>query len=130
MTPDEAAWVRTNAWRKHHRSTYREIPAFYTSCACLSGPCGACDRGDHHRCMSRDRAPIPSPAAYVTDRNGFVSNAANVCPDVWMVDRTCRWVCPCDCRTTESAPTQAAPGRPRRSSSPATAVQLDLFSTV
>ena len=115
MTPEQAEWVRAVVWRSWHHD---RATSYYSTCACEWGTCGACDRGDHHQCVHRDRAPVPSPAAYVCDRKGFVSNAANVSPDVWLVDRTCRWICPCGCRAS-------APATDPR---PAVLVgQLDLF---
>jgi hypothetical protein len=115
VTPKEAEWVRAVVWRSWHHD---RTPACYSTCACQWGTCGACERGDHHRCVHRDRGPVPSPEAYVCDRKGFVTNDANISPVVWLVDRTCRWICPCGCRDT-------APTDPR----PAALVggQLDLF---
>lgn len=139
MTDDEAAWVREHVWPKVMRQAYRDIPAYFHHCACQWGPCGACERGRHDRCIHGPNGyqPFPSDECSITNRKWQVlalpepfkhparsatgwhqQSAANV----WLADRRCVWSCPCECRAEaadEPQPILLVPSRPLRRLDPA-----------
>lgn len=108
MTPREAEWVRSQVWSAAMRKTFREVPAFRTSCPCLSGPCQRCQAGQHDKCDRRE--PLPCVETFITDRSERVVYFAEPyqhptfsatgahhtrAAQVWLADRRCRYLCPC-----------------------------------
>ncbi|MFF0526571.1 DUF6248 family natural product biosynthesis protein [Actinomadura nitritigenes] len=110
MTETAAAWVREHAWTSAMRKTFASTPGFFTACACqYSG--GECRHGD--RCHRRE--PLVIPIGSVMQRGGEYTalhpepyqhptptatgpqHTAHA--QVWYADRTCRWVCDCECHT-------------------------------
>jgi Family of unknown function (DUF6248) len=89
MNPETAAWVRTFAWRDHHRTTTTEIPTFYRQCACQGGPCGHCTHNRHHACTHEHHPPAEHPAAYLTNPRG------HVLAEIWETGHHHTWTCPC-----------------------------------
>ncbi|SNS80592.1 Lsr2 family protein [Actinomadura mexicana] len=110
MTDADAAWIRDNVWPPAMRRTFGEVPGFFVACACqYSG--AECRHGD--RCHRRE--PLTLPLGAVFQRGG---EHAAIHPEpyrhptptatgpkrtrhaqVWYADRTCRWVCDCECHT-------------------------------
>lgn len=144
MRPDEAAWVRDNAWTKTMRQTYQQVPAHFTHCACQLGICGACSSGRHKHCPHKQYAPFPSPECYITTKRqqvlaipgGFVHPERTAtgwhrggAAMVWLVDRRCVWVCPC-CGVLEPQPVTLVPTGTRRRADPEGQTALfDRFTT-
>lgn len=127
-TPDEAAWIREHAWTGAMRKTHREVPGFYTTCACQYGMTTWCQIGQHDRChratpqISHETVVCKPggtyPALFAEDFEHpdctSVTGPHSTCLAlVWLADRVCRWVCPCACHTAPAAP-----------------VQLDIFAEV
>ncbi len=119
MTPEQAAWVRENVWTGSMRKTYREVPGFFQRCACESGRTSWCVEGKHGRCHRA--TPMPHYETVITTKSEQVTEfaASFTHPTVsatgwrcervamvWLADRVCRWVCPCECHT---APAGAGP---------------------
>lgn len=114
MTPDEAAWVRENAWTGAMRKTFREVPGFYLTCACQwsNGPCNPSSGPPWHDTCHLG-TPIPDYETIIGTRGGVgvaafaqpyrypTASATGWHPShlamVWLADRACRWACPCDC---------------------------------
>lgn len=114
MTPVEAAWVRENVWTPAMRKTYRDTPGYFAGCACeygltswcQHGQCDRCHRATPQRsaetviCGPGGETPLhfSEPYEHITDiyatRPLHTSHAL-----VWLADRVCRWVCPCDCHS-------------------------------
>lgn len=91
---------------------YAKVP-----CACLWGICGHCSSGRHEKCVRHAWGPAGSTSGegWVTNRKAQVVTHEGRHVQVWLADRTCRWICPCtDC----PAELLQAPAKP---------VQLDLF---
>jgi hypothetical protein len=112
MSPWEAAWVQDNVWTPAMRKTHREIPAAATSCPCQFGPSSYCLNGRCGDCRPADG--YPSLEGYITSRTDqvrfFGEEFEHPTPSatgaqrtraaqVWLTDRACRWVCPCDCHS-------------------------------
>lgn len=156
MTPEQAEWVRENAWTPSMTKLYGEMPGYFTLCHCqaIGSPCKNAGQPRHDICHLG--APLPAPETYIVTRRGGVagfaepythpsvsatgwrhSNAAMV----WLADRVCAWSCPCqDCghprgsaHASENHPhrqlptTPPKPRRPRRRRPPAGAVPLPGF---
>ncbi|MFF4412146.1 DUF6248 family natural product biosynthesis protein [Streptosporangium sp. NPDC001559] len=133
MTAAEAVWVREHAWTGAMRKTYKEVPGFYTRCACeWSGPCLNDPRrpGVHETCHMG--TPIYNYETIISVRGG-VGVAAFKQPYryptasatgwhlsplamVWIADRRCRWqcTCPCDHRRDVAHAPECNPMRPIR----------------
>lgn len=75
-----------------------QIPA----CACQWGPTAHCHHGGHGRCQAHE---VVTCETYLTYADGTVVLDSGPV-EVWLADRTCRWVCSCTCHTTQ--PVQAA----------------------
>jgi hypothetical protein len=131
MTPDEAAWVRANAWTGAMRKTYREVPAFYTTCACQASATAWCQTGGHDKCGRGE--PLPTSLTVIVRRDGGVAHFAapyahphrtatgmhcHAFAEVWLAGHVCAWRCRCpdDCHNQPVVPEPAAPE------------QLDLFA--
>ncbi|MFI6485220.1 DUF6248 family natural product biosynthesis protein [Nonomuraea sp. NPDC050663] len=113
MTPVEASWVRKHAWTQAMRRCWKDTPAYYSSCSCQYGECVSCRDGKHRHC-SRGYA-LRRTETMITDRRGralylpdYYTHPSNVSAtgpartnvaQVWLADRTCRWLCPCPCRS-------------------------------
>lgn len=118
-TPQAAAWIRKHAWTQPMRKQYREVPAFFRTCACQSGPTHWCGTDRHDRCHraepQRTTAAIvcgpdgitalafPEPYEHPTDDSATEPQHEHAA-FVWLADRVCRWVCPCDCHAAVAAP--------------------------
>lgn len=99
MIPDQAAWVRANAWTPEMRRQPYMIPGTGTAtydhalaaslCDCMVGICAGCRDGRHEFC---DRRKIrPRPEWWITNLPlDYVRPTA-----VWYADRACRSLCPC-----------------------------------
>ncbi len=103
MTPEQAAWVREFAWPA---SWQRSDLADVTRCPCQRGISADCVAGRHGRCV----AGVPRVETYIRDVHGRITHlpelprhpamtALGPChtraAQVWLADRTCRWLCPC-----------------------------------
>lgn len=113
MTPDAAAWIRDKVWTPAMRKQFAEVPGFYLSCACQWGLTTYCREGNHDRCHRAEplrsdmtsilrrggthSAHFREPYAHKTDTSATGPKYTTVA-QVWLADRVCRWVCPCDCR--------------------------------
>lgn len=127
MTADQAAWVRDHAWTNRMRKTYygdpgknNGTPGLYTHCDCQAGLTHWCQTNAHRKCHRA--TPLTGPATWIVSRAGYVMEFAEpyahhstldsieVGPAhnaaVWLADRICRWVCPCDCHSAPAAPLQ------------------------
>lgn len=118
MTPEQAAWVREHAWTKAMARTFQESPGFYLKCACQRGTTWYCANGKCGRCHRAKPGP-PDWEDVICDKTGnrplyFATPYQHPTPSitgdrrervaqVWLADRTCRWVCSC--------PHHAQPGR-------------------
>lgn len=69
-------------------------------CPCQWGLSAYCLHGQHDRC--RSDIPTAYPETWVTDAAGRVWGLDYAQVQVWLADRVCRWVCPCDCHATTS----------------------------
>jgi hypothetical protein len=127
FTAERAAWIREHAWTGAMRKEHREVPLAYQRCACQSGLTHWCQTGRHDRCHratpqrtaaaticrrgGMEAAHFLEPYAHKTDTSAtgprFETTAM-----VWLADRVCRWVCPCDCGHLAPAPAEAAPAAP------------------
>ncbi|WP_067828365.1 hypothetical protein [Actinomadura kijaniata] len=111
LTDAVAAQIRETAWTPAMRRSYRDLPGYWTSCACQWG-CPACERGDHHRCPRHE--PLRRPMGHVM-RTGGTHAAHHAEPhqhptptatgpkhttqaQVWLADHACAWECRCGCR--------------------------------
>jgi hypothetical protein len=128
VTPDEAAWVRANAWTGSMRKTYREVPAFFTTCACQASASSWCQTGGHDKCGRG--TPLPTAPTVIVRRDGGVAYfptpyehpgqsatgpQRHSYAEVWLASHVCAWLCPCP----DGCHTRPAP--------PAEPVQLGLF---
>ncbi|MFB4312901.1 DUF6248 family natural product biosynthesis protein [Actinomadura sp. 21ATH] len=121
FTDDRAAWIREHAWPAAMRRTYGDTPGIYTGCPCQSGPSTWCETGRHDRCGRGE--PLRSVATYICSRGGdhpatfrepyaHKTDCSATVPQhtnlaqVWLADRVCRWICPCDCHTAPAGPQQ------------------------
>lgn len=123
-TPDQAAWIRDHAWLPRMRNTFLTAVGFYSSCLCQNGRSHNCGRGRHDLCIGTlanwhtiicrpDGTVAQFPTSYAHPTGSATGPQYEHAAFVWLADRVCRWVCPCDCHT---APPE--PGPP---------LQLDLF---
>lgn len=112
MTEEAAAWVREHVWRDGV-PTFR--PAMADRCRCEWGLSPACKHGQHGKCSLAERPVYEWETIVGGRRRGFpepyehpvrVGPGAGFRPDlpvyvhtpyVWLADRMCRWMCPCDC---------------------------------
>lgn len=110
-TAGEAAWIRGHAWTPAMRRTHRTVPGLTSTCACQSGLTSWCWHDQHGRCHRA--APLgdvhtficgpdgetvlsfPQPYTHPTDT--ATGPRRTYAAQVWLADRVCRWVCPCDC---------------------------------
>jgi hypothetical protein len=113
MGPEQAAWIRDNAWVGAMRKTYGEVPGYYEHCACEYGLSGWCEAGQCGRCAGGDfraspqtyicrRRPVDVPAHF-REPYEHPSTLESITPRRctiaagWLADRTCRWQCPHEC---------------------------------
>lgn len=90
-------------------------------CACQSGPTTHCRWGEHARCHRA--APQRVCETWVLRRDGGVAHLRDLYTHptvsitgtwrtatamVWLADRTCRWVCGCECHSAPAPPRQVA----------------------
>jgi hypothetical protein len=126
FTLERAAWIREHAWTNAMRKQYRQTPGFYTKCPCQFGPSGHCTGGPgarHEHCprgvpLRSEHTMILSPGgvypAHFTADYEHKTDTSATGPQytslalVWLADRVCRWICPCDCHTAPPAPVQDA----------------------
>ncbi|MEV4287393.1 DUF6248 family natural product biosynthesis protein [Nonomuraea bangladeshensis] len=88
MTPDEAAWVRANAWTEKMRR-WPFLTESLAECDCMVGICSHCRDGQHQFCHRRRIKPRPE--WWITNRpTNYIPPTA-----VWHADRACRSLCPC-----------------------------------
>jgi hypothetical protein len=97
------------------RRQFAEVPGFYLACACDYGLTTSCREGQHNRCHRGE--PLRSSETYILRRGGIYpayfaeeythkTDTSATGPQftsaaqVWLADRVCRWVCPCDCEHT------------------------------
>lgn len=130
MSPDQAVWVRDNAWTQPMRKAYRGTPGFYSKCACQYGLTTWCTNGRHDLCHRA--TPLRSYETLICGRSGqdprsfrdlyrHQTDVSATGPQhedlamVWLADRVCRWACPCPC------------GHPQPTAEP---VQGELFAGV
>lgn len=130
MTDTEAAQVRELAWTQGMRKTFSDTPGFYRACACQAGRTWHCAHGSHSSCHRA--MPLRSIEAYIVGRGGGVAHLpeeyqhptdtsaigprTTAAAQVWLADRVCRWVCPCECHGPET--TTPAPADRRRFGGP------------
>jgi hypothetical protein len=138
MTPEQAAWVRANAWTQGMRKTHSERPGNDSFCACQYGTTTQCCDGHHDQC--RRITPLRFPETYVCAPDGqrvmsFAEQYAHPAESatgmnesahamVWLADRTCQWLCDCGCGHT-AKPVAAQEQGDDGTSRPI--VQLNLF---
>lgn len=116
MTPAEAAWVREFVWRGHQQVADLDYVA---QCRCQWGISADCKAGNCDRCG----AGVPRAETYIRDRQGRITHLAELpkhpamtalgpshtrAAQVWLADRTCRWICPCPHHTASAPFTQDA----------------------
>ncbi|WP_017585499.1 DUF6248 family natural product biosynthesis protein [Nocardiopsis ganjiahuensis] len=90
--------------RRASRRTGTSHPDQPPACACQWGPTGHCHHGDHDRCQAQQ---VTVSETYLTHADGtVVLDPAPV--EVWLANRTCRWVCSCTCHTQPAQPVQTA----------------------
>jgi hypothetical protein len=102
VTVKAAAWIRVNAWRPAHRTTYAEAPAMYTACACQLDVCGYCLTGRHTSCTHERHEPALSAAGYLVNQRG------QVLEPVYELGHDHRWTCTCKTAGHDGTPIQAA----------------------
>jgi len=110
MPPESVEWIRTNVWTQAMRKGHQDMPQAIAMCPCMSGMSQLCEMGQHGRCHAG--AALSSCETHVTDRRSrvlsFAGRFENPSPHacgprresyamVWLADRVCRWVCPCEC---------------------------------
>ncbi len=103
MTPEQAAWVRENVLRGNRPAADLERDL---RCRCQWGLSAKCRDGQCDRCV----AGVPHPETYVRGLDGQITHFAELpkheamtvlgpcftrAAQVWLADRTCRWLCPC-----------------------------------
>ncbi len=106
MSNDTAREIRDTVWTTRMRKQYRSLPDATHLCACQAGPSGHCFAGRHHQCQftrTETRRGLVVSESWLTARDG------SALEPVWLADRTCRWVCPCDCRHVPKAADDGAP---------------------
>lgn len=111
MPADAAEWVREHVWSGRMRETFREVPGFYLACACQYGLTTLCRIGKHDECHRA--TPLPDNETSVLDsaerqryfkkpyrhlvRTSATGPQRTRDALVWLADRVCRWLCPCEC---------------------------------
>ncbi len=103
MTPDEAAWVRDNAWSDALRTIngdYEDGWFFYRACHCQLGVCVPCETGRCDRCLTRQHE-----GRRLGD-GGSVLKGMYPCARVYDARYDCHWLCPCDCWRDQYGPGQ------------------------
>ena len=139
----DAAWIRDHVWTQAMRKQFAEVPGFYLLCACQYGPTTSCREGQHQRCHRAE--PLRSDETYILKRGGIYpayfaepyahkTDTSATGPQftpaaqVWLADRVCRWVCPCDCgHDGKRVMPDQGPGDDGTSRPIAELGQLDLF---
>ncbi|TDD31663.1 hypothetical protein E1287_25725 [Actinomadura sp. KC06] len=121
FTLERAAWIRENAWT----GALRREDDGVTVCPCQYGQCTHCEHEQHKNCVNKKGYPKRRVAGRVCGPDGVTplafrepyeheTDAFATGPRyervamVWLADRVCRWVCPCDCRNALS-PREAVP---------------------
>ncbi len=115
--PEQAAWVRENAWTDQMRRqpvwqpgtsvpTYDKAEAL-ARCECMAGTCGYCKVGQHEFCPAGAGAKREGPRP-----EAWLSAGLSGVP-VWLADRVCRSLCPCSHHTAPASPI-AEPTEPPR----------------
>ncbi|RSN46567.1 Lsr2 family protein [Actinomadura sp. WAC 06369] len=108
MTETEAAWIREHAWLPAMRRLFASVPGYFTACACQYGMT-RCDHGE--RCHRREPLVLPIGSILSADGEHDARHRepyAHPTPtatgpkrtdvaQVWYADRSCRWVCDCEC---------------------------------
>jgi hypothetical protein len=129
VTPEQAGWVRANAWRGARLRNHNHISSTTFECACQGPPSVECQIGRHSACTANGRpvnetfihttqgraARFPEP---YTNRSP-VNNGANNMAQVWLAGTPCRRNCNCPCHQGTGIPESVRP--------PA---QLGLFAAV
>lgn len=140
MNADAAAWIREHAWTQPMRKTFAEVPGFYLKCACQSGLTSYCQNDRHEQCHRAE--PLRSHETWILRHGGAqVAHFAEVyahetdtsatgpkfttAAQVWLADRVCRWICPCDCEHTGKQVVVVEDEQP--DSRPIVDLQLDIF---
>jgi hypothetical protein len=92
------------------RKTHRELPLAFGSCGCQSALTTWCQEGGHGRCNRAE--PMPEYETVITNKAEQIAQFASLFAHptlsatgwhhehvamVWLADRVCRWVCPCEC---------------------------------
>jgi len=94
---DRMGWIQQYVLPPLYRNTV------HWTCACQDGPCPPCRlRGLHGSCYARSAIAdngLPYPETEVWDRDGLPIYRDGSPVRVWLADRTCRFQCPCSCRT-------------------------------
>ncbi|MEU1553972.1 hypothetical protein ABZ517_14805 [Streptomyces scabiei] len=138
MTPEQAAWIRENAWPPSWLRSFNHIPETFLHCDCQRPPTLACQAGRHRACLTGEflapetviqnsrLIPATFPEAYEhrtpEDRNGRrLMYGRNNLAWVWLTRVRCREMCACSCHIAAPAPTLATV---------AESVQLGLFEAV
>lgn len=140
MTPDSAAWVRAHAWTPAMRREARDL-AWIVTCACQSGPTWHCTNDRHDQCARA--TALPRWEAVICDRTGIypvyhaephrhptpsiTGPRRERVAQIWLADRTCRWVCPCTCHTGARPAAAPEPETVPRTSRVYEVVELPLF---
>lgn len=110
MTDTDAAWIREHAWTPAMRKTFASTPGFFLACACQysGGECRHGDRCHRHKPLTLPIGSVlqrggeyaalhPEPYEHPTPTATGPQRTAHA--QVWYADRTCRWVCDCECHT-------------------------------
>jgi hypothetical protein len=136
MMPDQAAWVRQNAWPAPWLRAYQHIPGTFLDCACQRPPSLNCQSGDHHRC-AHDGHPVRETVVQTSSRRAAQfsepyehrppsghrgrrdAHGRNDLAWVWLAGRPCRELCTCVCH-------QPAP--PDGAAAVLAGEQLDMFA--
>lgn len=93
---DTSLWIRQNAWsRPLGRALYTDVVAAH-GCGCQMSDSNPCMAKDHDTCPAAD--PVPTVETFVLNSRGRpVADGDGWPAAVWLVGRSCRWVCPCIC---------------------------------
>lgn len=105
MTPDQAAWVRDNAWPAWMRAMNNDYPGrgcfLFRMCHCQLGTCVPCSHNEprHDRCLTRqhDGRPLGWDMAMYAWTRGRQPIDGRKVATVTVAGRSCRWTCPCGC---------------------------------
>lgn len=136
-----ACWVREHAWTSSMRATHASLPEYYSTCACQNGTTDWCLRDKCTRCHRA--TPQPSAETYITNRRQEVLHFSEpyehastlesltlrrcTIAVVWLADRTCRWICPCQCHRPGGLPRRPTLNRRRRRAARSAAQQDDVL---